>query len=33
MVSAAIFEATSPEAWPPIPSATRKSCSSSINEK
>ena len=33
VVSAAILDATSPLAWPPMPSATRKSCSSSINEK
>jgi hypothetical protein len=33
MVSADIFDATSPEACPPIPSATMKSCSSSMSEK
>jgi hypothetical protein len=33
ITSTAIFEATSPLAWAPIPSATRKSCSSSMMQK
>ena len=33
ITSAAILEATSPDACPPIPSATRNSCSSSMSEK